>query len=97
MRRLVTALLIVLIGGMVVVSAALVSRLGAVMGGRAPLAGPGPLPEAIALPPGAEIVAVGRSGGALLVVTRGADGSERVRAFDATTGEAGAVTQVERR
>ena len=97
MRRLVTALLVVMILGMVVVSAALVSRLGVVMGGVAAPAGPGPLPEAVALPAAAEIVAVGRAGGDLLIVTREADGAEHIRAFDAATGAPGPVTRVERR
>lgn len=97
MRRLVTALLVVLIVGMVVVSGALVSRLGALMGGGAAPVAPGALPDAIALPPGAEIVALGRAGRELLVVTREADGTERIRAFDAATGAAGPVTRVERR
>ena len=91
LRRLVTALAAAMILGVIAVAATLVIRVA----GLAP--GPGPVAaESIALPAGAEITAVGRSGGELLLVTRGADGTERVRAFDAETGEPRSVTEIAR-
>lgn len=71
---------------MITVSGALVIRLGG-LGAAGAADAPGPVSaEAILLPDGAEISAIGRSGKDVLVVTRGPDGAEHLRLFDAATG-----------
>jgi len=98
LRLLVSALMIVLIAGMITVAGALVIRLGF---GGATVPGPGPqtLAEPIAagrltLPEGARIRAVGRAPGEVLLVTEGADGARHLRAFDAGTGAPRSVTEI---
>lgn len=93
LRLMVSALLFVLIAGVVTVVATLVIRLGAV--------GPAPEPAAIAagsltLPAGEAITAIGQAGSTLLVTTRDEAGAERLRAFSAATGEALSETRIER-
>lgn len=90
--------MIVLIAGMITVSAALVIRLG--LGGPTTPA-PAALGEPVAagaltLPVGARIRAVGRAPGEVLLVTQGADGAEHLRAFDAATGAPRSVTEIRR-
>lgn len=51
----------------------------------------------IAAPEGEDIVAAGAAPGAVILVTRDRDGRERLRFFDARTGEPGSVVAVERR
>ena len=90
--------MIVLIMGMITVAGALVIRLG--LGGPEAAAPGLPAPVAadgISLPEGAEIRAIGRAGGEILVVTRDAAGAEHLRAFDAATGAQRSVTPVRRR
>lgn len=96
LRRLVTVLILVLILGMIAVSGALVIRL-------AQFGGPGSDPEtaaisteALALPPGERIVALGRSGAELLIATRAETGEEWLRSFDAVTGEPLSATRIRR-
>jgi hypothetical protein len=96
LRLLVSTLMVVLIAGMITVAAALVIRLGIGPGTepRAPLA---PVSaEALTLPEGAEIRALGRGPGEVLVVTRDADGAERLRVLDAATGAERSVTPIRR-
>lgn len=78
LRWLVNALMLVLIAGVITVTALLVIRL-------APFAAPG-LPESLTLPPGerAEAVTLGRDW--LAVVTTDAEGRQRVRVLDRATG-----------
>lgn len=94
LRLLVSALIFVLIAGVVTVAATLVIRLGAVgqpAGTLAPVTAAG-----IALPDGEDIVALGRGPGEIMVLTRDAAGAEHLRIFDATTGEERSVTAVAR-
>ena len=94
LRLMVSALLFVLIAGVVMVVATLVIRLGAI----------GPAPEAtaivaerLALPIGERITAVGQGGGKILLTTKDDFGTERLRAFSAATGEALSETRIERK
>ena len=74
LRLLVSALMVVLIGGMVVVVVALVLGLGALTG---PDAAPGPVSAAqFTLPEGAEVVSLGRGPGEVLILTREPSGAE---------------------
>lgn len=96
LRVLVTTLMIVLIGGMITVAGALVIRLG-LTGGSGGTAALAPVSaERLLLPEGAEIRALGRAPGEVLVVTRGPDGAERLHIFDAATGAARSRTPIER-
>ena len=95
LRHLVTALVLVLIVGVVTVAATLVIRLVAWPAGeRAPAAAA--TAARTALPAGERIVAIGRSGGEIAVATEDADGVERLRFFDAASGEARSVTRIRR-
>jgi hypothetical protein len=95
LRLMVSALTLASILGVLTVAGALVYRLsaggGTGGGGSAPLGA-----EAIALPPGERIVAVGRSPGALTLATEDAEGVERLRGFDPATGEPTGVTLIRR-
>lgn len=85
----------VLIGGMLVVVGAMVVRLGALQPARE--AAPGPVAaEAFALPAGAEVVALGRAPGEVLILTRDAGGAETLRVFDAASGAERSATPVRR-
>ncbi|GMG81815.1 hypothetical protein LNKW23_10280 [Paralimibaculum aggregatum] len=112
LRLLVSLLMAVLILGTITVSGALVMRLGMIgpgaapepaagAGGAAAVAPPAMDPvavaaEALALPEGERVVAVGRAGPELLLVTEDASGTERLRGYDAATGAARSVTRLER-
>lgn len=100
-----TALTVVLMFGMLTVSAVLVIRLsvwppghGASAAGAAGgLAAPPPVAAAeIVLPEGARVEALGRAGPELMVLTREADGGARLRVFDAETGAPRSVTAIRR-
>jgi len=96
LRRLVTALIVVLILGVITVAATLVIRLGQVEGSRAPVP-PAPIAaERLSLPEGETALALGRSAGELLVWTRDEAGRERLRSFSAETGAVRSVTLIER-
>ena len=82
LRWLVTGLTVVLILGLLAIAATIVMRLGFGLGGGGPIRA-----ERFALPPDAEIVAVGRGEGTVLFVVRGPDGTEALRAFDDRTGK----------
>jgi hypothetical protein len=89
LRRLVTLLTIVLIGGIVVVAAVLVIRLAAPVAPALP-----GLPAAIALPAGETALAVTVGAGFVLVLTRDGAGHERARLIDAATGAERAVMDI---
>jgi hypothetical protein len=90
LRRLVTLLTATIIVGLAVVAGAMVLRLV-----RDPA--PAPVPpdaaaaERLVVPAGETITAAGAAPGALMLVTRDADGAERLRLYDAATG---ALTRV---
>lgn len=90
---MVSALLVVLMAGMVVVVAAMVLKLGAVGGSPklAPVTAQG-----LTLPVGAEVVAVGQGGAGVLVITRDASGAETLRAFDPASGAQVSATAIAR-
>ena len=92
LRVLVSVLLLVLIGGVVTVVAALVINLAALMGTE----GAAITAEALSLPAGEEIVTVGEGRGRLLVVTRDADGAEHLYGIDPASGERVSATRIER-
>lgn len=99
LRRLVSLLILVLIGGMLVVVVAMVVQLGAFR--AAPEAGLGPVlgpvaAESLALPEGAEPLALGRAPGQVLVITRDAAGAETFRVLDAETGAELSATPIRR-
>ena len=95
LRRLVSLLIVVLIGGMLVVVIAMVVQLGAFRPPAAPP--PGPVSaEGFTLPEGAEVVALGRAPGEVLILTRAAEGAETLRVFDAETGAEVSATPVRR-
>lgn len=79
LRRLVTALTMTLILGVITIVAVLVIRL-------APFAAPLALPETLALPPGESARAVTLGSDWLAVVTEDASGRERIRILDRATG-----------
>lgn len=95
LRRLVSLLIIVLIAGVLTVSITLVIRLKSLGGGEAGLqaviAAPG-----LAVPPGEAVVALGRAGAEILLLTRAGDGAETLRAYDAATGEPRSATPIRR-
>jgi hypothetical protein len=95
LRLLVSALMVVLIGGMLIVVGAMVIRLGALGGPqRADL---GPVAAAnFTLPAGAEAVALGRGPGEVLILTRDASGAETLRVFDAASGAEKSATPISR-
>jgi hypothetical protein len=94
LRLLVSALMVVLIGGMVVVAVAMVLGLGA-------LKGPDKAPAQVSatefiLPEGAEVVSIGRGPGEVLMVTRDAAGAETLRVFDASSGIQKSASKIRR-
>jgi hypothetical protein len=96
LRLLVSALMVVLIGGMLIVVAAMVIRLGVL--GAPDKAALGPVTAAnLALPAGAEAVALGRGPGEVLILTRDAAGAETLRVFDAASGAEKSATPISRK
>ena len=94
MRLLVSALMVAMIGGMVVVAVAMVLRLGALGGIDA---APGPVSAAgFTLPEGAEVVSLGRGPGEVLILTREPSGAETLRVFDAGSGAEKSATPIAR-
>jgi hypothetical protein len=94
LRLLVSALMVVLIGGMVVVAVAMVLGLGALKGPDKALT-PVSATE-FALPSDAEVVSVGRGSGEVLILTRDPGGTETLRIFDAASGAEKSATQISR-
>lgn len=78
LQRLVTVLTVVMIVGFLVLIAALVMRLNA--------DGP-PLPDALALPEGAEATAFTQGGDWFAVVVQGDDGADRILVYDRLTAQ----------
>ena len=76
LQRLVTALIVVMIGGFLVLIGALVMRLNA--------DGP-PLPDLLPVPDGTEPTAFTQGGDWLAVVVRDEDGAERILIYDRLT------------
>jgi hypothetical protein len=95
LRRLVSLLMLVLIGGMVVVAAAMVIQLGALEDQREAVLEPISA-ESFLLPDGAGIVTIGHAPGEVLMVTRAPDGSETLRVFDAASGGELSATPIRR-
>ena len=98
MRLLVSALMVVLIGGMVVVAVAMVLGLGALSGpdnALAPVSEPVSATE-FTLPEGAGVVSVGRGLGEVLILTRDPAGAETLRVFDAGSGTEKSATPIKR-
>jgi len=96
LRLLVSVLMVVLIGGMLIVVAAMVIRLGVL--GAPEKAEFGPVAAAnFTLPAGAEAVALGRAPGEVLILTREASGSETLRVFDAASGAEKSTTPISRK
>jgi hypothetical protein len=92
LRLLVSALMVVMIGGMVVVAVALVLRLGALGGSEK---APAPVSAAeFSLPIGAEVVSLGRGPGEVLILTREPSGAETLRVFDAGSGAEKSATPI---
>lgn len=95
LRLLVSALMIVLIVGMITVVGALVIRLSAI-GKPEPEAAAPVSAEAITLPADATVTAIGRGSGGILLVTRQPGGAEHLRIVDPETGETLSTTPIER-
>ena len=82
LRVLVMVMLVVLMLGIVTIAATIVIRLG--FGGEP--SAQKLTADAIALPAGAEITALGQGPSGVLITVRQADGSEVLRLHDAATG-----------
>ncbi len=95
LRIMVTVLIAVLIVGVITVAVTLVIRLGALESAPKDLGAP-IAAEALILPEGENVIALGRGPGEILVFTRGEDGQERLRSFAADTGEERSVTAISR-
>jgi uncharacterized protein DUF6476 len=92
LRWLVTALMVVLIVGTVVVVVSLVRGLGTL-----DLSSTSMVPvsaEAFSLPAGAEAITLGRGPGEVLILTRDPTGAETLRVFDAATGAEKSATPI---
>ncbi len=87
LRRLVTALTVTLILGVITIVGLLVIRLARVTP-------PPELPVAISLPAGETATAMTRGEGWVAVVTIDQRGAERIRVIDAETGTARGVTDI---
>lgn len=92
LRRLVSALTIVLIFGMVAVAATLVWRISSEPGAAAPLISA----EEVTLPAAETVMSVGATENALSFMTKDAEGVERLRVFDPVTGEQSGVLVIKR-
>ena len=93
LRRMVMALLVVLMLGIVTIAATIVIRLGFAPE-RGETAGP-VMAEKFELPAG-EIVSTGRGAGSVLFVLRSPDGAERLHVFDAGSGALLSTTELAR-
>ena len=92
LRWLVTALMVVLIVGTVVVVVSLVRGIGTL-----DLSSTAPDPvsaEAFSLPADAEATTLGRGPGEVLILTRDPSGAETLRVFDAATGTETSATPI---
>ncbi|MFV0475559.1 MAG: DUF6476 family protein [Pikeienuella sp.] len=93
LRRMVSVLTATLIIGVLAIVATLVIRIMMEEPAGAPAAIGA---EAISLPAGEAITAIGATANALSVATRDADGAERIRVFHPETGEELSMTAVTR-
>ena len=96
LRILVMALMVVLMLGIVTIAVTIVIRLGFVGEGTGGATVPQLRAEAVALPEGAEITALGQGAQGLLVSIRLADGRELLRVHDAVTGALVQETVIQR-
>ncbi len=94
LRRLVTLLTTTAIIGVAVVAGTLVLRLSQPL--TPPLSLDAISAERIAAPPGETVTAAGAAPGALILVTRDAEGVERMRLYDAATGALSRTVTIER-
>ncbi len=92
LRRLVSALTIVLIFGMMAVAATLIWRISSEPGATPPLI----TAKDVTLPGGETVTSVGATENALSFVTKDADGVERLRVFNPATGEEAGVLVLKR-
>lgn len=81
LRRLVMALLVVLMLGIVTIAATIVIRLGFPGDPAEPV-----LAETLTVPPGHEVIATGQGPGTVHLTLRGPDGAQVLHIFDAGTG-----------
>ncbi|MGF1501681.1 MAG: DUF6476 family protein [Paracoccaceae bacterium] len=93
LRWLVSTLLVVMICAMLAIATVIVTALAS---GPPGFAGMAIEADAVRLPAGERVVAVGRGSGEVLAVTEDAAGVERIRAFDAETGAQRSVTRIDR-
>lgn len=96
LRWLVSALLVVLILGMITVAATLVIRLGGLGAGMDPPTVPALAAPGIELPEGETIVALGSRSGLVLLLTRDGSGREMLWEIDPASGEVRARVPVSR-
>lgn len=96
LRILVMALMVVLMLGIVTIAVTIVIRLGFAGEGTGGATVPQLRAEAIQLPEGAEITALGQGPHGVLVSIRRADGTEALRIHDAATGALLQQTEIER-
>mgnify|MGYP006287387887 CR=1 FL=1 len=96
LRRLVTALTLVLILGMTAVAGTLVWRLSGLAAGGGGAAPSGVAAEALSLPAGARVIALGGAGGEVLVLVETAEGGEALLAYDRADGRLLSRTEVRR-
>ncbi len=92
LRRLVSALTFVLIFGMFAVAATLIWRIASETGASAPLV----TAQEVTLPSAETVTSVGATESALSFMTKDADGVERLRVFDPSTGEETGVLVIKR-
>lgn len=109
LRRLVSALIVVLIAGVLIVTGTLVIRLVDRSAARVSqdgdpkvalrdaLSRPAIAADAFNLPEGNRVIALGRAAEEVLIVTRDAAGREWLHSFDAETGAVRSISRIERR
>lgn len=92
LRRLVSALTIVLIFGMIAVAVTLIWRISSEPGAATPVV----TAEDVTLPRGETVTSVSATESALSFVTKDAEGVERVRIFEPDTGKETGVLVIKR-
>ncbi|MEL6197157.1 MAG: DUF6476 family protein [Pseudomonadota bacterium] len=98
LRWMVTALTLASILAVLAIAGAIVIRLALLSPADPASSLPAPIAaERLSVPAGEAITALGRAGREILVTTRDGDGAERLRAFDAESGDPRSVTLIERR
>lgn len=94
LRRLVTILTFVMIGGIMIIAVTLALRLSSAQGGGDAISGF--QAEEITLPAGEEIIAASAGEGAVTIVTKDAEGREWLRVFDPESGEEAGAAKINR-